>query len=132
MSLVACVPGQALPPAPPTETPSPPTEAAAPAPEAVKIERPIKVGIIDSYSGPPAVYAEDALNGFKLALEEINREGVLGTTIEYTTRDTKFKVDIGLSMAKELVLKENVDILVGTISSAVALAVSDYVKGEKV
>jgi len=88
-----------------------------------KVERPIKVGIIDCYSGPPAVYAEDALNGFKLALEEINKEGVLGTTIEYTTRDTKFKVDIGLSMAKELVLNEQVDILVGTISSGVALAV---------
>jgi branched-chain amino acid transport system substrate-binding protein len=95
-------------------------------------DRPIKVGIIDCYSGPPAVYAEDALNGFKLALEEINREGVLGTTIEYTTRDTKFKVDIGLSMAKELVMREEVDLLVGTISSGVALAVSDYVKGEKV
>ncbi len=97
-----------------------------------KAERPIKVGIIDCYSGPPAVYGEDALNGFKLALEEINKEGVLGTTIEYTTRDTKFKVDVGLSMAKELVMQENVDILVGTISSGVALAVSEYAKEEKV
>lgn len=97
-----------------------------------KIERPIKVGIIDSYSGPPAVYANDALNGFKLALDEINKEGVLGTTIEYTTRDSKFKVDIGLSMAKELVLNEKVDLLVGTISSGVALAVSDYAKEQKV
>ncbi len=94
--------------------------------------RPIKIGIIDCYSGPPAVYAKDALNGFKLALDEINKEGVLGTTIEYTTRDTKFKVDIGLSMAKELVLRERVDILVGTISSAVALAVSNYAKEQKV
>ncbi len=97
-----------------------------------KIVRPIKVGIIDCYSGPPAVYAKDALNGFKLALAEINREGVLGTKIEFTTRDTKFKVDIGLSMAKELVMRENVDLLVGTISSGVALGVSDYAKREKV
>jgi branched-chain amino acid transport system substrate-binding protein len=93
--------------------------------------QPIKVGIIDCYVGPPAVYAQDALNGFKLALEEINKDGVLGRKIEYTTRDTKFKVDIGLSMAKELVMRENVDLLVGTISSGVALAVSGYVKGEK-
>ena len=99
--------------------------------KAPEIERPIKVGIIDCYSGPPAVFAKDALNGFKLALDEINKEGVLGNKIEFTTRDTKFKVDIGLSMAKELVMRENVDILVGTISSAVAMAVSDYCKGEK-
>jgi branched-chain amino acid transport system substrate-binding protein len=100
--------------------------------KAPEIERPIKVGIIDCYSGPPAVFANDALNGFKLALDEINKDGVLGNKIEFTTRDTKFKVDIGLSMAKELVMRENVDILVGTISSAVAMAVSDYCKGEKV
>jgi branched-chain amino acid transport system substrate-binding protein len=93
----------------------------------------IKVGIIDCYSGPPAVYAEDALNGFKMALEDINKEGVLGAKIEYMTRDTKFKVDIALNMAKELVMREDVDVLVGTINSGAALAVSDAVaKKEKV
>jgi branched-chain amino acid transport system substrate-binding protein len=56
----------------------------------------------------------------------------LGTKIQFTNRDDKFKVDIGLSMAKELVMMEKVDLLVGTINSAVSLAVSDYVKGEKV
>jgi len=97
-----------------------------------KILPPIKVGIIDCYTGPAATFCKEALNGFKLALNEINKEGVLGSKIEFTTRDTKFKVDIGLSMAKELVMRENVDILVGTISSGVAMAVSNYVKGEKV
>jgi len=94
--------------------------------------RNIKVGVIDCYTGPAAMYCNEALNGFKMALGEINKEGVLGKKIEYTTRDTKFKVDIGLSVAKELILRENVDLLVGTISSGVAMAVSNYVKGEKV
>ena len=89
--------------------------------------RDIKVGIIDCYSGPPAVYAEDALNGFKLALEEINKEGVLGGKITWTNRDTKFKVDIALNMAKELVMREGVDLLVGTINSGAAMAVSTAV-----
>ena len=95
--------------------------------------REIKVGIIDCYSGPAAVYGKDALNGFKLALQEINKKGVLGKKIEFTTRDTKFKVDIALNMAKELVLRGDVDILVGTINSGAALAVSEAVaKKEKV
>jgi len=93
---------------------------------------PIKVGIVDSYSGPAAVYANDALNGFKLALDTINKKGIIGTKIQFTTRDDKFKVDIGLSMAKEMVMREKVDILVGTGSSGVAMAVSDYVKVAKV
>lgn len=100
-------------------------------PANVNAERAIKVGILDTYTGPPAVYGQDALNGFKLALGEINKKGVLGTKIEFTNRDDKFKVDIGLSMAKELVMNEKVDILVGTIHSGVSLAVSDYAKGEK-
>ena len=101
-------------------------------PTSIKAQGSIKVGILDTYSGPPAVYGNDALNGFKLALNDINKKGVLGKKIEFTTRDDKFKVDIGLSMAKELVMMEKVDLIVGTINSAVSLAVSDYVKGEKI
>ena len=96
------------------------------------IAKNIKVGVVDCYSGPPAPFSKDALNGFKLGLKEINKEGVLGKKIEYTTRDSKFKVDIGLSAAKELVMREDVDLLVGIISSSTAMAVSNYVKGAKV
>jgi len=101
-------------------------------PALAEAQRPIKVGILDTYTGPPAVYGQDALNGFKLALSEINKRGVLGTKIEFTNRDDKFKVDIALSMAKELVMNEKVDLLVGTINSGVSLAVSDYAKEEKI
>lgn len=95
--------------------------------------RNIKVGIVDTYSGPAAAYGIDALNGFKLALEEINKKGVLGGKIEFTTRDEKFKVDVGLAMAKELVMRENVDVIVGTINSGASLAISEGVaKAEKV
>ena len=93
----------------------------------------IKVGIVDTYTGPATAYTMDVLDGFKLAVNEINAKGgVLGKRIEYTTRDEKFKPDIGLAMAKELVLNEKVDILMGTINSATALAVSDFAKKEKI
>jgi branched-chain amino acid transport system substrate-binding protein len=93
----------------------------------------IKIGIIDAYTGGAAPMCIDNLNGFKMAIEEVNAKGgVLGRKIEYVTRDDKFKPDVSLAMAKELVMKEKVDILVGTISSAAALAVSDFAKKEKV
>jgi branched-chain amino acid transport system substrate-binding protein len=93
----------------------------------------IKIGLVDTYTGPPTAYTMDVLDGFKLAVDKINAAGgVLKRKIEYTTRDEKFKPDIGLAMAKELILKENVDILVGTINSGTALAVSDFVRKEKV
>jgi branched-chain amino acid transport system substrate-binding protein len=94
---------------------------------------PIKIGIIDSYSGPPSTYTNDVKDGFKLAIDQINAKGgVLGRQITFVTRDDKFKVDLGLSAAKELLMREKVDILMGTINSAVALAVSDLAKNEKI
>lgn len=95
--------------------------------------RPIKIGLIDCYSGPPTAFTYDVRDAFKLFIDEVNAKGgVLGRNIVFTTRDDKFKVDIGLSMAKELVMREKVDILVGTINSAVALAVSEIAKDEKI
>jgi branched-chain amino acid transport system substrate-binding protein len=35
-------------------------------------------------------------------------------------------------VAKELVMREEVDVIVGTINTSIAVAISDYVKGEKV
>jgi branched-chain amino acid transport system substrate-binding protein len=94
---------------------------------------PIKVGIVDSYSGPPSTYTNDVKDGFKMAVDKINAKGgVLGRQITFVTRDDKFKVDLGLSAAKELVMREKVDLLIGTINSAVALAVSDLAKKEKI
>jgi branched-chain amino acid transport system substrate-binding protein len=94
---------------------------------------PIKVGIVDSYSGPPSTYTNDVKDGFKLAIDKINAGGgVLGRQITFVTRDDKFKVDLGLSAAKELVMREKVDLLMGTINSAVALAISDLAKKEKI
>jgi branched-chain amino acid transport system substrate-binding protein len=93
----------------------------------------IKIGFVDSYSGPATTYSQDVLDGFKLSIDEINAKGgVLGKKIEFVTRDDKFKPDIALSMAKELVLREKVDILMGTTNSAAALAISDFARKEKI
>ena len=93
----------------------------------------IKVGIVDTYSGPPAGFSQDVLDGFKMVVNEVNAKGgIRGRKIEFVTRDEKFRPDIGLNMAKELLLKENVDIIMGTINSATALAISDLARKEKV
>lgn len=93
----------------------------------------LKIGIVDCYSGPASTYTNDVRDAFNLEVEKINKTGgIMGRKIEVLTRDSKFKVDIGLSAAKELVYRENVDILMGTINSALAMAISDMCKKEKV
>ena len=102
-------------------------------PVGANAQAPIKIGIIDSYSGPPSTFTYDVRDAFKLAIDEVNAKGgVVGRKIEFTTRDDKFKVDLALSMAKELVMMEKVDLLMGTINSAASLAVSEYCKTEKI
>jgi branched-chain amino acid transport system substrate-binding protein len=93
----------------------------------------LKIGVVDTYSGGAALQGIDNLNGFKMAVDEINAKGgVLGKKIEIVTRDDKFNPSVGLSMAKELVLKEDVQVLVGTLSSATALAISEFAAKEKI
>ncbi len=93
----------------------------------------LKIGIVDCYSGPASTYTNDVRDAFKLEAEKLNASGgILGRKIEVLTRDSKFKVDLGLSAAKELIYRENVDILMGTINSALALAISNMCKKEKV
>ena len=93
----------------------------------------LKIGIVDCYSGPASTYTNDVRDAFKLEVEKLNASGgILGRKIEVFTRDSKFKVDLGLSAAKELIYRENVDILMGTINSALALAISNLSKKEKV
>jgi branched-chain amino acid transport system substrate-binding protein len=93
----------------------------------------IKIGIADSYSGPAAIFGLDMRDGFRMGMNEINAKGgVLGKKLEIITRDEKFQPAVALAMAKELIMKENVDLLMGTISSASALAISELAKKEKV
>jgi branched-chain amino acid transport system substrate-binding protein len=95
--------------------------------------KPIKIGIVDCYSGGATTFTYDVRDAFKMAVDEVNAKGgVLGRKLEFTTRDTKFKVDLGISVTKELIMRENIDILMGTISSSVALAVSQIVRAEKI
>jgi len=92
----------------------------------------VKIGIVDTYTGPASEYTLEVLNGFKAAVEKFNAKGgVLGKKIEFITRDDQFKVDVGLGLAKGLVFKEKVDVLMGTLNSDISLAISDLAKTEK-
>ena len=70
-------------------------------------------------------------DGWKLALEEVNYK-VAGRDIVFIPEDTELKPDVGLTKTRKLVEKDQVHILGGIISSAVAYAVRDYVTTKKV
>src|SRR6185503_17089066 len=84
-------------------------------------------------SGPGALFGEPALKGAQMYVDEINAKGgVLGRKFELVARDTKGNADDAVRLARELILKENVDFLVGTLTSAEGPAVSVVAKENKI
>lgn len=96
--------------------------------------KPIKIGFIHSLSGGVGqVYGVPDLAGVKIAVEEINKAGgILGRPLKVISRDDKLKPEVGVREAKDLILNEKVDWIQGTVSSAVALAISAYCRTQRV
>jgi branched-chain amino acid transport system substrate-binding protein len=95
-------------------------------------KKPILIGHIHSVSGSMAMYGKSCQIAGEIAVEEINKAGgVLGRPLKQITRDDKLNPEVGLREAKSLVLDANVDFLTGTISSAVAQAISAYCRDIK-
>jgi branched-chain amino acid transport system substrate-binding protein len=96
-------------------------------------KKPIKIGLLYSLSGLAAVYTEGTVVGHQIAAEEINAKGgVLGRKIEYVVRDDKLKPGEAVKEFRRMVTRDNVDFVMGVISSGVALAVSEVAKEMKV
>ena len=103
------------------------------APVAAEAQKPIKVGMPMPLSGPAALFGEPATKGAQMYVDEINAKGgVLGRKLELVVRDSKADANEAVRVARELILKENVDFLVGTLTSAEGPAVSVVAKENKV
>ena len=102
-------------------------------PLGAEAQKPIKVGFPMILSGPGALFGEPASKGAQMYVDEINAKGgVLGRKIELLPRDTKGNADEAVRVSRELILKENVDFLVGTLTSAEGPAVSVVAKENKI
>src|SRR5438874_8019798 len=102
-------------------------------PFAADARKPIKVGVPIPLSGPPALFGDPASKGAMMFVEELNAKGgVLGRKLELLVRDSKADANEAVRVARELILKDNVDFLVGTLTSAEGPAVSVVAKENKI
>lgn len=88
-------------------------------------ETTIKIGFIDPFSGTYAALGDSELNGARMALAELNKNGgILGQQVELFPQDDA--ADVGSATVKfhEVVEKDSVNFVSGAVSSAVALALS--------
>ncbi len=82
---------------------------------------PVKVGVINSMTGPEAPIGENISNGIKLALEDLKAKGV---EVQVVSEDDTGKPQVGLSAMEKLATRDNVAGVVGAYTSAVTSAVA--------
>jgi branched-chain amino acid transport system substrate-binding protein len=102
-------------------------------PMTASAQKPIKVGMPIPLSGPPALFGDPASKGAQMYVDEVNAKGgVLGRKVELIVRDSKADANEAVRVAREMILKDNVDFLVGTLTSAEGPAVSVVAKENKI
>jgi branched-chain amino acid transport system substrate-binding protein len=87
-----------------------------------------KVGVLLPYSGTYAALGNEITLGFNMALKEAGREG----DFKIVSEDTEVKPPVGLAKARKLVLEDNVDVIVGVVSSGVLGAIRDFIDSSQV
>ena len=87
-----------------------------------------KVGLLLPKSGGYAALGQEIEDGFVMALEDAGMRG----DFVLVSEDTEAKPPVGVAKARKLVLEDEVDVMVGIVSSGVLGAVRDFVDGNKV
>jgi branched-chain amino acid transport system substrate-binding protein len=91
--------------------------AAAPA----SAQSSVKIGFVDTFSGPTAVIGNDMRNAFELALDHLGRK-MGGLPVEVIYEDDQQKPDTGRQKTEKLVQSDHVNFVTGYIWSNVLLA----------
>jgi branched-chain amino acid transport system substrate-binding protein len=89
----------------------------------------VKLGVINSMTGPESPIGENLTNGIKLALEDLKKKGI---DVDVVWEDDTGKPQIGLSALEKLATRDNVAGVVGAYTSAVTSAVAKAAERYKV
>ncbi len=125
----------------PTEAPEPdapeattPPEPDEPAPSGgVSCDQPVKIGFISDLSGALAVYGDMAQRGFLLGMEYATGAPASGDNtfmvddceVQVLIRDDQSTAETTATLARELIDVEDVDFLVGTVSSGATASMQE-------
>ena len=89
-------------------------------------DKPIKIALIASKTGPSEAYARDTERGLRLGLEYLTQGSmtVLGRKIELIVKDDQMKPELSKAMLTEALSDDKADIAVGTSWSGGALSMA--------
>ncbi len=82
----------------------------------------LKIGVLTTLSGPPAVLGSQLRNGFQLAVKTLGAK-LGGREVEIIVQDDELKPDVAVTKAKAFVERDHVDFVVGPIFSNILQAI---------
>ena len=100
------------------------------APAVLAQPAPLRIGIVNTFTGINALAADTNLKGMSLYFDSIGWT-VAGRKIELVKEDDQFNPQIGLQKVRKLVESDHVDLICGPQASNVAVAVLNYCKESK-
>ena len=93
----------------------------------------IKLGIIAPISGSVATYGQSNLDGIKLAVKEVNAAGgVLKKQVTLDVEDDQGKPDDAANAVQKLINEDQVDALIGAVTSSCTLAAGQIAQSQGV
>src|SRR5262249_56240551 len=85
-------------------------------------KEPIKIGLLNELTGPLAVNGSEVNEGIRLYWQDEMASQVAGRSVRLNIEDSEGKPDVGLTKARKLVERDGAHLILGPVSSAVAVA----------
>ncbi len=95
-------------------------------------QKAIKAAMVNTSTGGAALYGLAGIEGAKIAVAELNAAGgLLGRKVDLIVRDDAGKPDVGAREIRDVILREEVAVVFGPVSSGVLLGMSEVAKENK-
>lgn len=109
-----------------------PKPAKKPAVKAVKpAPKIVKIGFIAPLTGDVATFGETTRNGFNLALDQVNRKAG-AFTLQAVIADDQNDASIAAVETKELIERDKVQLVVGSVTSVCSIEISEVANAYKI
>jgi branched-chain amino acid transport system substrate-binding protein len=98
---------------------------------AATAQTPIKIGYVNTFTGPISPMGQDMYDGFMLGIDQ-NGGKLGGAPVQVIKQDDQFKPEVALQIVNRLIEKDNVPIITGIAGSNVMMAVHKPVTDKEV